>query len=210
MPASNNVRYRSSTWRRSEDGSARRSTRRRRAFSTHCQFLMGPEVTAFEQQLAAFCGAKHALSCSSGTDALVMILMAKGIGRGDAVFCPTFTFCATAESAALVRRDAGFRRRRSRHLQHRCAEPEIGDRDRQGQGPQAQGRDPGRSVRAAGRSRRHRRSVAARRSCSFSTMPRRASAAPTRAARSASSVMPPRPASFRPSRSAATATAARC
>ncbi|ARQ00725.1 DegT/DnrJ/EryC1/StrS family aminotransferase [Pseudorhodoplanes sinuspersici] len=68
----------------------------------HCQFLMGPEVTAFEQQLAAFCGAKHALSCSSGTDALVMTLMAKNIGPGDAVFCPTFTFCATAESAALI------------------------------------------------------------------------------------------------------------
>lgn len=68
----------------------------------HCQFLMGPEVAAFESQLAAFCGAKHALSCSSGTDALVMVLMARGIGRGDAVFCPTFTFCATAESVALV------------------------------------------------------------------------------------------------------------
>jgi len=68
----------------------------------HCQFLMGPEVMAFEAQLAAFCGAKYALSCSSGTDALVMTLMAKGIGRGDAVFCPTFTFCATAESVALV------------------------------------------------------------------------------------------------------------
>ncbi|MET0444867.1 MAG: DegT/DnrJ/EryC1/StrS family aminotransferase, partial [Pseudorhodoplanes sp.] len=62
----------------------------------------GPEVIAFEQQLAAFCGAKHALSCSSGTDALIMILMAKGIGPGDAVFCPTFTFCATAEAAALI------------------------------------------------------------------------------------------------------------
>jgi dTDP-4-amino-4,6-dideoxygalactose transaminase len=68
----------------------------------HCQFLMGPEVTKFEADLAAFCGAKYALSCSSGTDALVMTLMAKGIGPGDAVFCPTFTFCATAESAALV------------------------------------------------------------------------------------------------------------
>lgn len=68
----------------------------------HCQFLMGPEVLAFEADLAAFCGAKHALSCSSGTDALVMTLMAKGIGRGDAVFCPTFTFCATAEAAALI------------------------------------------------------------------------------------------------------------
>jgi dTDP-4-amino-4,6-dideoxygalactose transaminase len=63
---------------------------------------MGPEVAAFEQQLAAFCGARHAVSCSSGTDALVMILMAKGIGPGDAVFCPTFTFCATAEAAALI------------------------------------------------------------------------------------------------------------
>jgi dTDP-4-amino-4,6-dideoxygalactose transaminase len=68
----------------------------------HCQFLMGPEVGAFEAELAAFCGAKYALSCSSGTDALVMTLMAKGIGRGDAVLCPTFTFCATAESVALV------------------------------------------------------------------------------------------------------------
>jgi dTDP-4-amino-4,6-dideoxygalactose transaminase len=68
----------------------------------HCQFLMGPEVAAFEAELAAFCGARHALSCSSGTDALVMVLMAKGIGSGDAVFCPTFTFCATAESVALV------------------------------------------------------------------------------------------------------------
>jgi dTDP-4-amino-4,6-dideoxygalactose transaminase len=68
----------------------------------HCQFLMGPEVMAFEKELAAFCGAKHALSCSSGTDALVMLLMAKGIGPGDAVFCPTFTFCATAECAALL------------------------------------------------------------------------------------------------------------
>ena len=68
----------------------------------HCQFLMGPEVAQFETELAAFCGAKHALSCSSGTDALVMTLMAKGIGLGDAVFCPTFTFCATAESVALV------------------------------------------------------------------------------------------------------------
>ena len=68
----------------------------------HCQFLMGPEVTEFEGKLAAFCGAKYALSCASGTDALVLVLMAKEIGPGDAVFCPSFTFCATAEAAALV------------------------------------------------------------------------------------------------------------
>ncbi len=63
---------------------------------------MGPEVFDFEARLAAFCGAKHALSCASGTDALVLVLMAKEIGPGDAVFCPSFTFCATAEAAALV------------------------------------------------------------------------------------------------------------
>jgi len=68
----------------------------------HCQFVMGPEVAAFEKDLAAFCGARHAISCASGTDALLLVLMAKGIGRGDAVFCPTFTFCATAEVVALL------------------------------------------------------------------------------------------------------------
>jgi dTDP-4-amino-4,6-dideoxygalactose transaminase len=68
----------------------------------HCQFVMGPEVQAFEQDLAAFCGARHAISCASGTDALLLVLMAKGIGRGDAVFCPAFTFCATAEVVALL------------------------------------------------------------------------------------------------------------
>jgi dTDP-4-amino-4,6-dideoxygalactose transaminase len=70
--------------------------------TAHCQFINGPEVAAFERQLAAFCGARHAVSCASGTDALVLVLMAQGIGSGDAVFCPAFTFCATAEAAALV------------------------------------------------------------------------------------------------------------
>jgi dTDP-4-amino-4,6-dideoxygalactose transaminase len=69
---------------------------------THCQFIMGPEVKAFEEELAAFCGARHVVSCASGTDALVLSLRAMGIGPGDAVFCPSFTFCATAEVAALV------------------------------------------------------------------------------------------------------------
>ncbi len=68
----------------------------------HCQFILGPEVSAFEAELAAFCGAKHAVTCASGTDALVLALRARGIGPGDAVICPTFTFCATAEVAALV------------------------------------------------------------------------------------------------------------
>jgi dTDP-4-amino-4,6-dideoxygalactose transaminase len=68
----------------------------------HCQFVMGPEVLAFEKDLAAFCGARHAISCASGTDALLLVLMAKGVGPGDAVFCPAFTFCATAEVVALL------------------------------------------------------------------------------------------------------------
>ncbi len=68
----------------------------------HCQFINGPEVTEFEVQLAAFSGAKHVVSCASGTDALLMVLMAKGVGPGDAVLCPSFTFCATGESAALT------------------------------------------------------------------------------------------------------------
>jgi dTDP-4-amino-4,6-dideoxygalactose transaminase len=68
----------------------------------HCQFIMGPEVAALEEKLASFCGARHALGCASGTDALLLALMAKGIGPGDAVICPAFTFCATAEAVALV------------------------------------------------------------------------------------------------------------
>src|ERR1700742_4168854 len=68
----------------------------------HCQFINGPEVAALEAALAAYSGAKHVVSCSSGTDALVMVLMAKGVGRGDAVLCPSFTFCATGEAVALT------------------------------------------------------------------------------------------------------------
>ena len=68
----------------------------------HCQFISGPEVEAFEHALAAYCGARHAVSCASGTDALVLVLRARGIGPGDAVLCPSFTFCATAEVAVLV------------------------------------------------------------------------------------------------------------
>jgi dTDP-4-amino-4,6-dideoxygalactose transaminase len=68
----------------------------------HCQFILGPEVRALEAALAEFCGARHAVSCASGTDALLMVLLAKGIGLGDAVVCPTFTFAATAEVVALL------------------------------------------------------------------------------------------------------------
>src|ERR1700722_8610201 len=69
---------------------------------THCQFINGPEVTQLEAALAAFSGAKHVVACARGTDALLMVLMAKDIGRGDAVLCPSFTFCATGEAVALT------------------------------------------------------------------------------------------------------------
>src|SRR6516162_7323158 len=68
----------------------------------HCQFILGPEVREVEADLAAFCGARHVITCASGTDALLLPLLAKGIGSGDAVICPSFTFCATAEAVALL------------------------------------------------------------------------------------------------------------
>ncbi len=61
------------------------------------RFIMGPQVAAFEAQLADFGDAKHALGCANGTDALALPLMAWEIGAGDAVFCPSFTFAATGE-----------------------------------------------------------------------------------------------------------------
>ncbi|MCA6111413.1 DegT/DnrJ/EryC1/StrS family aminotransferase [Bradyrhizobium cenepequi] len=69
---------------------------------SHCQFINGPEVSALEAELAKFSGAKHVVTCASGTDALLMVLMAKKVGPGDAVLCPSFTFCATGESVALT------------------------------------------------------------------------------------------------------------
>jgi dTDP-4-amino-4,6-dideoxygalactose transaminase len=70
--------------------------------TAHCQFLGGPEVAQFEGSLSAFCGSRYAVSCASGTDALMLVLMARGIGAGDAVLCPAFTFCATAEVVVLL------------------------------------------------------------------------------------------------------------
>ena len=65
-------------------------------------YVMGPEIAELEAKLAAFGQAPHALSCGSGTEALVLPLMAWGVGPRDAVFCPSFTFAATAEAPALV------------------------------------------------------------------------------------------------------------
>ncbi len=65
-------------------------------------YVMGPEIGALEAELCRFGEAPHALTCGSGTEALVLPLMAWGIGPGDAVFCPSFTFAATAEVMPLV------------------------------------------------------------------------------------------------------------
>ncbi|MDQ4060287.1 MAG: DegT/DnrJ/EryC1/StrS aminotransferase family protein [Pseudomonadota bacterium] len=64
------------------------------------RYIMGPEVAQLESDLSAFCGAKHALACSNGTDALALVLRARGLKAGDAVLCPSFTFAATAEVVA--------------------------------------------------------------------------------------------------------------
>ena len=66
----------------------------------HGHYIMGPEVRELEIALSSFCGAQHALTCSNGTDALGLILMALELGATDAVLCPSFTFAATAEAVA--------------------------------------------------------------------------------------------------------------
>jgi dTDP-4-amino-4,6-dideoxygalactose transaminase len=76
--------------------------RRIDAVLAHCQFVLGPEVAELEAALAQFCGATHCVAVSSGTDALQIALMAEGIGRGDAVFLPAFTYTATAEVPLLL------------------------------------------------------------------------------------------------------------
>jgi UDP-2-acetamido-2-deoxy-ribo-hexuluronate aminotransferase len=69
---------------------------------SHGQYIMGPEVKELETELAAYVGVKHAVTCSSGTDALLMPLMAYGVGHQDAVFTTPFTFIATAEVIQLL------------------------------------------------------------------------------------------------------------
>jgi dTDP-4-amino-4,6-dideoxygalactose transaminase len=76
--------------------------RRIRGVLAHGHYIMGPEVSALERELANFCGARHSISCANGTDALMLALMAKGLKAGDAVLCPSFTFAATAEAVACL------------------------------------------------------------------------------------------------------------
>lgn len=68
----------------------------------HGQYVLGPEVAELEEALKAFTGASHCVSCANGTDALTLVMMAEGIGPGDAVIVPSFTFVATAETVAQL------------------------------------------------------------------------------------------------------------
>ena len=69
---------------------------------SHGQYILGPEVAELEDKLAAYCGAKHCISVANGTDALQIALMALGVGAGDEVITPGFTYIATAETVALL------------------------------------------------------------------------------------------------------------
>ncbi|WP_315919390.1 DegT/DnrJ/EryC1/StrS aminotransferase family protein [Mesorhizobium sp. SP-1A] len=72
------------------------------------RYILGPHVAEFEKKLAAFAGVKHVVACANGTDALLLPLYASGIGPGDAVFVPSFTFAATAEVVALAKAEPVF------------------------------------------------------------------------------------------------------
>jgi dTDP-4-amino-4,6-dideoxygalactose transaminase len=101
------------------------------------QFVLGPEVAELEHRLGEFCGAKHAVSCANGTDALLLVLMAEGIGPGDAVFVPAFTFVATAEVVVLAGATPIFVdvRRDSFNLDTDSLEAAIGEAERRGLKP---------------------------------------------------------------------------
>ena len=69
----------------------------------HGKYIMGPEVQELEEKLAEYVGVKHAITCANGTDALTLTMMVLDVKEGDAVFCPTFTFFATAETIAFAK-----------------------------------------------------------------------------------------------------------
>lgn len=72
------------------------------------RYILGPEVAEFESKLADYVGVKHVIACANGTDALLLPLLASGVGPGDAVFVPSFTFAATAEVVALAKAEPVF------------------------------------------------------------------------------------------------------
>ena len=93
----------------------------------HGQFILGPEVPELEARLAAYTGSKHCITVASGTEALLIALMALDMKPGDEVITTPFTFIATAEMIVLAGGEAGVRRRPDGHLQHRSAADRGGD-----------------------------------------------------------------------------------
>jgi dTDP-4-amino-4,6-dideoxygalactose transaminase len=115
-------------------------------------YVMGPQVREFEAKLAAFGQAKLALSCGNGTDAIALPLMAWGVGRGDAVFCPSFTFAATPEVVPWVDATPVFVDVLPGHLQPRPRQAGRRHRRREGRGQaDPEGGDRRRPVRPARR-----------------------------------------------------------
>ena len=127
------------------------------AVLAHGRFILGPEVSALEDALASLAGVRHAISCASGTDALLMPLMAWEIRAGDAVFVPAFTFFASAECRRACRRHTGIYRYMPRYIQYGPGFPGNGRprdyRRRQAEAPGRHARGP---IRLARRLRRHR------------------------------------------------------
>ena len=76
--------------------------RRMSAVLAHGKYILGPEVTELEERLAEFVGVRHCITCANGTDALQIALMGLGIGPGDEVITPAFSYIATAETVAVV------------------------------------------------------------------------------------------------------------
>ena len=131
------------------------------------RFILGPNVAAFEQEFAAYVGAAHAIGVANGTDAITIALRAIGVGPGDEVIVPSFTFYASAEAIPPTGRDAGVLRHRPRDVlrdrRHGAggadAEDEGGDRGAPVRQRRAGRRDRG-ARRAGARGRRAGRRVA--------------------------------------------------